>query len=134
MMSRLPRELSGGEKQRVAIARALAAEPQLLLCDEITSALDVVVQAGLLDLLLNLRMELDMTMIFVSHDLGVVRAVSDTVTVMRDGRVVERQAAALLFAAPSEAYTRELISAIPQLRTSDFPSAETSVPLPSDRS
>jgi oligopeptide/dipeptide ABC transporter ATP-binding protein len=119
--TRYPRELSGGEKQRVAIARGLASAPKLLLCDEVTSALDVVVQAGILELLADLQRELQMTMIFVSHDLAVIRSVSDDVAVMQDGIVRETQSADMLFASPRDAYTRALIEAVPRLGDGDYP-------------
>jgi peptide/nickel transport system ATP-binding protein len=121
MVTRLPRELSGGEKQRVAIARGLASQPRLLLCDEITSALDVVVQAGILELLQDLQRQLGMTMIFVSHDLAVIRSISDSVAVMRHGRIRETQLADMLFAHPGDDYTRELIDAVPRLGELDYP-------------
>ena len=106
---RFPRELSGGEKQRVALARALAAKPELLICDEVTSALDVVVQASILELLESLRRSLGMTMLFISHDLAVVRAISDKVVVMRQGAIREVGDADQLFAHPTDGYTRALL-------------------------
>ncbi len=118
---RLPRELSGGEKQRVALARALAAGPDLLICDEVTSALDVAVQANILELLGELRVETGMAMIFVSHDLAVVRTISDRVMVMSHGEVREVAARDELFLHPRDSYTRELLGAIPGLRDDDYP-------------
>ena len=88
-MSRYPRQLSGGEKQRIAVARAFAARPDIILCDEVTSALDVSVQAAVLDLLQKLKEELGTTYIFVSHDLAVVKAISDRVAVLYQGRLCE---------------------------------------------
>ena len=88
-MSRYPRQLSGGEKQRVAVARAFAAKPDIILCDEVTSALDVSVQAAVLNLLQQLKEDLGTTYVFVSHDLAVVRAISDRVAVLYQGRLCE---------------------------------------------
>jgi peptide/nickel transport system ATP-binding protein len=121
MASRLPRELSGGEKQRVAIARALAAEPELLVCDEVTSALDVAVQASILELLEELRMSIDMSMLFVTHDLALVRTISDKVLVMRHGAMRELADRETLFTAPEDEYTKELLSAVPDLNDADYP-------------
>ena len=104
--------MSGGEKQRVAIARAFAAEPELVLCDEVTSALDVSVQAAVLELLDDLRREKNTTYIFVSHDLAVVRALSDRVAVLYQGRLCEVGPAASVYAAPSHPYTEVLLDAV----------------------
>jgi peptide/nickel transport system ATP-binding protein len=110
-LDRLPSQLSGGEKQRVAIARAFAAEPEIVLCDEVTSALDVSVQAAVLDLLDRLKREHGTTYIFVSHDLAVVRAISDRVAVLYQGRLCEIGTAADVYAFPSHPYTEALLGA-----------------------
>jgi peptide/nickel transport system ATP-binding protein len=112
---RLPSELSGGQKQRIGIARALAADPKLVICDEITSALDQLVAEGILKLLVQLQSELDLTYMFITHDLATVRAVADDVVVMKDGKVVEVSEKEALFAPPYQTYTELLISSVPQM-------------------
>jgi peptide/nickel transport system ATP-binding protein len=107
----LPRELSGGERQRVAIARALAARPSVLLCDEITSALDVSVQAAVLEVLDELRRTLHMAVVFVTHDLGVVASIADRVMVLRYGEVVTEASVDSVLTAPGNPYTRALVDA-----------------------
>jgi ABC-type dipeptide/oligopeptide/nickel transport system ATPase component len=110
-----PHQLSGGMNQRVMIALAFACRPALLIADEPTTALDVTIQAQILDLMRTLQNEIGMSILFITHDLGVVAEMADRVVVMRHGQVVETGAVAQIFGAPREAYTRELLSLVPRL-------------------
>jgi peptide/nickel transport system ATP-binding protein len=119
ILTRKPRALSGGQRQRVAIARALVLDPQVLVLDEAVSALDVTVQAQILELLEELQQALGLTYLFISHDLAVVRQISDTVSVLHNGRQVDSGRVEDVFLRPGSAYTRELISAIPGQRNAN---------------
>ncbi|MFF7361578.1 ATP-binding cassette domain-containing protein [Streptomyces sp. NPDC008125] len=116
LADRLPRQLSGGQRQRVALARSLSVEPGLLIADEVTSALDVSVQASVLNTMRGLQRQLGLSMLFIGHNLPAVCHVSDVVAVMRHGRIVEIAPTGTILRAPSHPYTRTLLASVPSLR------------------
>ncbi len=131
LAARYPRELSGGQKQRVSLARALAAKPDLLLCDEVTASLDTVIAAAVLELLGQLRRELQLTLLFISHDLGATRAICDDVMVLYAGRCVQSGPASAMTTPPQHPYTQLLLESVPQMRAGwlDAASADVAVPV-----
>jgi peptide/nickel transport system ATP-binding protein len=118
--NRYPHEFSGGQRQRIVIARALALNPKFIICDEAVSALDVSVQARILNLLNSLKREFGFTYIFISHDLSVVRYMSDRIMVMKDGKIIETGEADQVYFHPQHEYTKKLISSIPVQEFSPF--------------
>ncbi|RMD65012.1 MAG: ATP-binding cassette domain-containing protein [Alphaproteobacteria bacterium] len=131
---RYPHQFSGGQRQRIGIARALAVQPEFLVCDEAVAALDVSIQAQILNLFMKLREELDLTYLFISHDLGVVEHISDRVYIMYLGRVVESAPTPALFAEPNHPYTQALLREVPRLdlRHARFQPIKGEIPSPLD--
>ena len=131
---RYPHQFSGGQRQRIGIARALAVQPEFIVCDEAVAALDVSIQAQVLNLFMDLRAELGLTYLFISHDLGVVEHLSDRVMIMYLGRIVETAPATALFASPNHPYTRALLAEVPRLETTKraFAPIKGEIPSPID--
>ena len=131
---RYPHQFSGGQRQRIGIARALAVQPEFIVCDEAVAALDVSIQAQILNLFMKLREELGLTYLFISHDLGVVEHISDRIYIMYLGRVVESAPTEELFASPNHPYTQALLREVPRLdlRHSDFEPIKGEIPSPLD--
>ena len=131
---RYPHQFSGGQRQRIGIARALAVQPEFLVCDEAVAALDVSIQAQILNLFMDLREELDLTYLFISHDLGVVEHFSDRVFIMYLGRIVEQAASEEIFARPNHPYTQALLAEVPRIevRKKQFAGVKGEIPSPLD--
>ena len=131
---RYPHQFSGGQRQRIGIARALAVQPEFLVCDEAVAALDVSIQAQILNLFMDLRAELDLTYLFISHDLGVVEHLSDRVFIMYLGRIVEEAAAEEIFSRANHPYTQALLAEVPRIETrkKQFAGVKGEIPSPLD--
>jgi peptide/nickel transport system ATP-binding protein len=114
-IDRYPGEVSGGQKQRISIARALAAQPEIIICDEVTSALDQIVQEEILQLLMKLQRETNVTYLFITHDIATVRAIADEIVVMHRGKVVQQGLKSVVLNPPYPAYTELLLSSVPQM-------------------
>jgi peptide/nickel transport system ATP-binding protein len=129
---RYPHQFSGGQRQRIGIARALAVQPEFLVCDEAVAALDVSIQAQILNLFMDLRADLDLTYLFISHDLGVVEHLSDRVAIMYLGRIVEEAPSEEIFARPNHPYTQALLSEVPRIeaRKREFTAISGDIPSP----
>ena len=130
--SRLPHQFSGGQRQRIGIARALAVQPEILICDESVAALDVSIQAQVLNLFMSLRDELRLTYLFISHDLGVVKHISDRVAIMYLGRVVEEAPTEVIFSSPTHPYTQALLAEVPRIEIGrrEFQTIQGELPSP----
>jgi peptide/nickel transport system ATP-binding protein len=131
---RYPHQFSGGQRQRIGIARALAVKPEFLVCDEAIAALDVSIQAQVLNLFIDLREDLNLTYLFISHDLGVVEHISDRVIIMYLGRIIEMAPTEELFKSPNHPYTKALLNEVPRLdaRRRDFAPVAGEIPSPID--
>ena len=129
---RYPHQFSGGQRQRIGIARALAVQPEFLVCDEAVAALDVSIQAQILNLFMDLRAELNLTYLFISHDLGVVEHLSDRVLIMYLGRIVEEAPAEEIFARANHPYTQALLAEVPRIeaRKREFTAIKGEIPSP----
>jgi peptide/nickel transport system ATP-binding protein len=131
LKGRYAHQFSGGQRQRVGIARALAVQPDMLVCDEAVAALDVSIQAQILNLFMDLRAELNLTYLFISHDLGVVEHLSDRVAIMYLGRIIEEAPATEVFTRPNHPYTQALLEEVPRIETTKRAFASLKGELPS---